>query len=400
MKKQKIFNDPVYGFLTVPNGLLMQLIDHRYVQRLRRIKQLGMTHYVYPGALHTRFQHALGALHLMQQAIEVLRNKGVEISPEEAEAVCSAILLHDIGHGPFSHALEHTIVPVHHEEISSRVMEHLNAEFNGRLELAIEIYRDQYPKNFLHQLVSGQLDMDRMDYLKRDSFFTGVAEGAIGHDRIIKMLDVVDGELVVEIKGLYSIEKFLLARRLMYWQVYLHKTVLAAEHMLILCLKKARQLALSGERFDLCSPLKGFLERDQDAEAEFTDQMLESFLALDDVDVSAAIKTFARHDDRILRTLADGLLNRKLFRCRLQNQAFSAEEKSGLIDQVSQKLNLDKASASELLIEGTESNLAYSVDKGEIKMLTNEGEVTGLSSVTENVFDYKPVTKYFICHPK
>ncbi|MFM8370842.1 MAG: HD domain-containing protein, partial [Bacteroidota bacterium] len=222
--RKKIFNDPVYGFVSVPGGLLLGLIDHPFFQRLRRIRQLGLAPFVYPGALHTRFHHALGALHLMQESIETLRQKGVLITDEEAEAACAAILLHDIGHGPFSHALEHTLVEMHHEQISLWIMEELNKQFDGKLELAISIFNDQYPKKFLHQLVSGQLDMDRMDYLNRDSFFTGVSEGVIGYDRIIKMLDVHDGQLVVEEKGIYSVEKFLIARRLMYWQVYLHKT--------------------------------------------------------------------------------------------------------------------------------------------------------------------------------
>lgn len=399
VKKQKIFNDPVYGFMTVPHGLLMDLIDHPYMQRLRRIKQLGMTHYVYPGALHTRFHHALGALHLMQEAIEALRSKGVDISEKEAESVCCAILLHDIGHGPFSHALEHTLLPIHHESLSLMIMQELNKEYKGSLDMAIEIYKDLHPKKFLHQLVSGQLDMDRMDYLKRDSFFTGVAEGAIGHDRIIKMLNVVDGELVVEIKGLYSVEKFLLARRLMYWQVYLHKTVLAAEHMLIMCLKKARQLALNGHHFELCSPLKKFLEQDLEGVA-FSDQMLKDYLSLDDIDVSSAIKVFGRSEDKVLRILANGLINRKLFRCLLRNEAFSEKEKEALKIDISVKLDLDVSDAEQLLIEGSESNLAYSRDKGEIKMLANDGTVSELSEVTENVLDFRPLIKYFLCYPK
>lgn len=399
VKKQKIFNDPVYGFLTVPHGILLQLIDHPYLQRLRRIKQLGMTHYVYPGALHTRFHHALGALHLMQQAIEVLRSKSVEISDEESEAVCCAILLHDVGHGPFSHALEHTLLPVHHERISQRVMERLNLEFNGKLTLAIEIYKGKYFKHFLHQLVSSQLDMDRMDYLKRDSFFTGVAEGTIGHDRIIKMLHVVDGELVVEMKGLYSIEKFLLARRLMYWQVYLHKTVLAAEHMLILCLQKAKKMALSGTRFDIQHPLKHFLEQPL-SDAGFSEQDLSDFLTLDDVDISAAIKVFAKSEDKVLALLATGLINRKLFRCLLQNNAFSSVKKSEILNSLCDQYGVTKSEAGELLIEGSESNLAYSTGREEIMMLMKDGTVAALSEVTENIFDYKTHTKHFLCFPK
>ena len=262
MAKKKIFNDPVYGFISFPTELIYDLIDHRYFQRLRRISQLGLTHYVYPGALHTRFHHALGALHLMTEAILTLREKGVSISDEEYEAVCIAILLHDIGHGPFSHALELSIVNVHHENLSVLFMEKLNDEFNGQLSLAIKIFNGTYSKFFLHELVSSQLDMDRMDYLIRDSYFTGVAEGVIGYDRIIKMLNVVDHHLVVEEKGIYSVEKFLVARRLMYWQVYLHKTVLSAEQMLIAILKRAKSLIASNVKVSCSDNLYNFLASD------------------------------------------------------------------------------------------------------------------------------------------
>ncbi|PSR14529.1 MAG: phosphohydrolase, partial [Bacteroidetes bacterium] len=260
MMPQKIFNDPVYGFVQVPYGLLFSLVEHRYFQRLRRIKQLSLTHYVYPGALHTRFHHGLGALHLMSETIAVLRDKGVDISPAEAEAVQIAVLLHDIGHGPFSHTLEHTLIHVHHEELSVLYMEKLNEEFGGQLELAIQIFKGQYEKPFLAQLVSSQLDMDRMDYLNRDSYFTGVSEGVIGYDRLIKMLTVHDGELVVEEKGIYSVERFLTARRLMYWQVYLHKTVLAAELMLIRTMERAKDLIEAGESLPAPAALAFFLQ--------------------------------------------------------------------------------------------------------------------------------------------
>jgi uncharacterized protein len=258
MVKKKIFNDPVYGFINVPYGIIFDLVEHPYFQRLRRIKQVSLTHYVYPGALHTRFHHALGALHLMSQAIDVLRSKGAQITDEEADAVSIAILLHDIGHGPFSHTLEHTLINVSHETLSLLFMQKLNEEFGGTLDLAIRIFRDDYPKKFLHQLVSSQLDMDRMDYLTRDSFFTGVYEGVIGYDRIIKMLSVHDGELVVEEKGIYSIEKFLIARRLMYWQVYLHKTVLSAELMLIRTMRRAKELAHAGATLEVSGNLAFF----------------------------------------------------------------------------------------------------------------------------------------------
>ena len=255
MNKKKIFNDPVYGFITIPYNIIFDLIEHPYFQRLRRIKQLGLTDHVYPGALHTRFHHALGAMHLMTQTIEVLRSKDVKITKKEAKAVSIAILLHDIGHGPFSHTLENTLVNIHHEELSLFFMEALNKEFGGKLTLAIQIFKDEYPKKFLHQLVSGQLDMDRMDYLNRDSFFTGVYEGVIGYDRIIKMLSVKNGNLVVERKGIYSIEKFLMARRLMYWQVYLHKTVVSAEQMLVKVVERAKKLAEQKKKLSISENL-------------------------------------------------------------------------------------------------------------------------------------------------
>lgn len=399
MKKLKIFNDPVYGFISIPSGIHMHLIDHPYVQRLRRIKQLGMTHYVYPGALHTRFHHALGAYHLMQQTIEVLRQKGVEITDEEAEAVGSAILLHDIGHGPFSHALENTLVSIHHETISELIMERLNVELDGGLTLALKIYRGEYKKQFLHQLVSGQLDMDRMDYLKRDSFFTGVAEGVIGHDRIIKMLNVIDDKLVVEIKGLYSIEKFLLARRLMYWQVYLHKTVLAAEHMLILSLKRVRQLALEGIEIPLHGPMKHIIRQNVDR-SNFEKAFLPEFLQLDDIDIMAAIKSFSNVSDPVLNILSNGIINRRLFRCVLQTEPFEGSNKNRITNTISKNFNLSEKDAAMLLIEGSESNYAYSLDKGEINMLLKDGQVVLLSEVTENVQDFKALKKYFLCYPK
>ena len=322
--RQKIFNDPVYGFVSVPRGILLDLIDHPYFQRLRRIRQLGLTPYVYPGALHTRFHHALGALHLMQEAIETLRQKGTSITEEEAEAACIAILLHDIGHGPLSHALEHTLLELHHEEISSLFMQELNLEFEGRLTLAISIFRDTYDKKFLHQLVSGQLDMDRMDYLNRDSFFTGVSEGVIGYDRIIKMLAVHEGQLVVEEKGIYSIEKFLMARRLMYWQVYLHKTGVAAEKMLIHTLKRARFLAMESRPLEAPRHLGWFLYK-KPGEATDPLELLTHFARLDDNDITAAIKYWTESSDFTLAFLSKGLLDRKLFRLEWHNQAVSPE---------------------------------------------------------------------------
>lgn len=305
LQPKKIFNDPVYGFVEVPRGLLLDLVDHSFFQRLRRIRQLGLAPYVYPGALHTRFHHALGALHLMQLAIKVLQDKGAPITDEEAEAVCIAILLHDIGHGPFSHALEHTLVDLHHETLSTLFMTELNRQFEGRLSLAIDIFEDRHPKKFLHQLVSGQLDMDRMDYLNRDSFFTGVSEGVIGYDRIIKMLAVHKGELVVEEKGIYSIEKFLIARRLMYWQVYLHKTGVCAEQMLTHLLMRARHLVLGGEELEAPRHLAWFLYRKPGTVSDETD-ILRHFSQLDDADITAAIKYWSEAEDFTLAYLSRG----------------------------------------------------------------------------------------------
>ena len=306
MKKIKIFNDPVYGFITIPDNILIKIIDHPYFQRLRRIKQLGMTHYVYPGALHTRFHHALGALHLMQQAIDVLRMKGTDITEEESLAAQIAILLHDIGHGAFSHALEYVLIDLHHEEISGFFLQQLNQEFQGQLNMAIEIFYDRYHKPFLHQLISGQLDMDRMDYLNRDSFFTGVSEGVIGYDRIIKMLCVKDGDLAVEEKGIYSIEKFLVSRRLMYWQVYLHKTVLSAEQMLISTIKRAKYLIQSGSTSAIPEEVRAMFEQMIELGKTYPDDkkaFLDVFSGGDDSDISFAIKKFMTSDDLVLRML-------------------------------------------------------------------------------------------------
>ncbi|MBK7428612.1 MAG: HD domain-containing protein, partial [Saprospiraceae bacterium] len=292
MNKKKIINDPVYGFITIPYIIIFDLIEHPAFQRLRRIRQTGLSDFVYPGALHTRFHHALGAMHLMKQAIDVLRAKGTEITEDEAEAVCVAILLHDIGHGPFSHALEHTLLDIHHETLSLVIMERINFEMSGKITLAIQIFKNEYHKTFLHHLVSSQLDMDRMDYLNRDSFFTGVAEGKIGYDRIIKMLAVKDDQLVVEEKGIYSIEKFLMARRIMYWQVYLHKAVLSAEHMLIQTLKRARFLTEQGQDLPVSSQLKFFLKRHVTENSNPQTDWLNCYFELDDIDILMALKQF------------------------------------------------------------------------------------------------------------
>ena len=397
--QKKIFNDPVYGFVEVPRGLILGLVDHPFFQRLRRIGQLGMTPFVYPGALHTRFHHALGAFHLMTQAIHVLRSKGVEISETEAQGAQIAILLHDIGHGPFSHALEHTIVDRHHEELSVLFMERLDREFDGQLDVAVQIFKDEYPKKFLHQLVSGQLDMDRLDYLNRDSFFTGVSEGVIGSDRIIKMLDVSDGELVVEEKGIYSIEKFLIARRLMYWQVYLHKTVLSAEQMMIKTLRRAKELALHGIELGGSKPLQFFLYPNE--EKKDIDQMLSQFSNLDDNDIWMALKIWSKNSpDQVLRILSESLLNRRLFRLEFSAAPFSDDALSVLRKKAQLQYNISENESTWLVFEGKESNQAYQTRRDQIKILFKNGQVLPISEIAEISIQSRTVTKHFVCSPK
>jgi uncharacterized protein len=400
MNKKKIFNDPVYGFISIPHEMLFDLIEHPYMQRLRRIRQTGLSDFVYPGALHTRFHHALGAMHLMSQAIFTLKSKGADINLEESRAAHAAILLHDIGHGPFSHALEHTLLGVHHEDISLRIMGELNRLFDGKLDLAIAIFEDRYPKKFLHQLVSGQLDMDRMDYLNRDSFFTGVAEGKIGYDRIIKMLAVADGELVVEEKGIYSIEKFLIARRLMYWQVYLHKAVLAAEHMLIQTLIRARFLQSQGETLPVSEDLQFFLEREIRREDLNEPDVLERFVRLDDTDIFMALKGFARMKDPVIQLLADGLVHRRLFRMELQSQPFELEYSESILGKVMAKWQLSREDASFLVKSGIESNRAYDDRHGEIKIAFKNGNILPISQVSDIHVQSHIVEKHFMFYPK
>ncbi|MCB0677764.1 MAG: HD domain-containing protein [Saprospiraceae bacterium] len=402
MSKNKIFNDPVYGFVNIPYGILFDLVEHPYFQRLRRIKQVSLTHYVYPGALHTRFHHALGAMHLMGQAIETLRSKGVTIEAEEAEAARIAILLHDIGHGPFSHTLEHSLLNVHHEELSLLLMEKLNEAFGGALDLAIRIFRGDYPKKFLHQLISGQLDMDRMDYLNRDSFFTGVYEGVIGYDRIIKMLAVSGGELVVEEKGIYSIEKFLMARRLMYWQVYLHKTVLAAEQMLIRAVRRARQLVAAGQTFHISKPLAFFLHNEFSREAfeADKDRWLEYFTRLDDYDIVSALKEFSGAADRLLSFLSASIVDRRLFRLELKNHPFAEEYREEVCRRIGKEFGFSEAELEFLVFGGEETNSEYSTSKDEIKILFKDGRVLPMSESSDYGMQSKIVTKYYLCYPK
>jgi len=403
--KLKIINDPVFGFIKVPFEIIFDLIEHPYFQRLRRIRQLGMTHVVYPGANHTRFQHALGAMHLMGNAIDTLRGKGQEISRDEAEAVTIAILLHDVGHGPFSHSLEMSIIRnIHHEQISLMIMELLNKEFDGRLSLAMQIFRNKYQKRFLHQLVSGQLDMDRLDYLRRDSFFTGVTEGVIGSDRIIKMLKVHDDQLMVEEKGIYSLEKFLVARRLMYWQVYLHKSVLAADQLLTNMLRRARELTRQGEQLFGTPALHYFLSAEPSVFSEENrDEFLGQFCRLDDNDIISAAKVWIDHPDPVLGFLSRGFVERRLFRIEISNSAFPGDQLSGLRETVSKQFGIQIELSEYLVTTDSISNHAYSDIHDSITILGKDGSVKDISEVSEilNVRGLsEPVRKFFICYPK
>jgi HD superfamily phosphohydrolase len=395
--KLKIINDPVYGFIKIPYDLIFDLIEHPLFQRLRRIRQLGLTHFVYPGANHSRFQHAVGAMHLMGLAIEVIRSKGHTISDEEARAVTIAILLHDIGHGPFSHSLEHSLIKnTTHEEISLLLMEQLNKEFRGELSMAIEIFKNRYPKKFLHQLVSSQLDMDRLDYLKRDSFFTGVTEGVIGSDRIIKMLNVLNDQLVVEEKGIYSIEKFLIARRLMYWQVYLHRTVVASEQMLVLLLKRAQTLTFEGEKLFATPALAYFLQEQKQVS-------LEQFSLLDDDDILASAKVWCNNSDRVLSMLANGVINRKLFSVELDTQSFTADRIAEIRGRVREHLNMSPREAEYLVVSDSISNYAYSDMDDRITIMDKHGNTRDIAEASDilniSVLS-KTVRKYFLCYPR
>jgi HD superfamily phosphohydrolase len=405
LNKKKIINDPVYGFITIPSELVYDLIQHPYVQRLRYIKQLGMTHLVYPGALHTRFHHALGAMHLMSLAIETIKSKGQAISHEEEEAVMIAILLHDIGHGPFSHALEHTIVDwVSHEHITALLMNNLNREFDGKLTMALEIFNNRYPKTFLHQLVSGQLDIDRLDYLNRDSFFTGVSEGVISFDRIIKMLDVVDDQLVVEEKGIYSIEKFLIARRLMYWQVYLHKTVIAAEQMLVKILERAKELSLDGRNL-FASPCFAYFLKNSVSREEFRNDPgnLERFTKLDDNDIFTSIKVWADDEDLILSTLCNHLISRNLYKVEISNEPPPGEWINELAERVTDEFEVSDDDTSYFVFTDTIKNNAYHVGDGSINILMKNGSIQDITKASDNSnleALAKTVQKYILCYVK
>ncbi len=403
--KRKIINDPLYGFITIADKLVFDIIEHPYFQRLRRIEQLGHASMVYPGALHTRFQHAIGAMHLMGQAIETLRSKDFQISNEEAQGATLAILLHDIGHGPFSHALEHHIVHnISHEEITLMFMKELNSEFENKLETAIAIFENSYPRKFLHQLVSGQLDMDRLDYLMRDSFYTGVSEGIISTDRILKMLTVVDDDLAVELKGIYSIEKFIVARRLMYWQVYYHKTVLAVEYMLISILNRARVLALEGVELGASVSLMFFLNQ-QIGLNQFnsTPGILSKFASLDDYDIHSAIKQWSTHPDVILSSLCHSLLNRNLFRVIITSAPFTKERTIEIENRIREKLNLPGDGYTYFTGQGEISNSAYDPNNDRITIVDKDNERWDISGLSEqlNIAIYnKTVSKFFTWFPK
>ncbi|MAZ37002.1 MAG: phosphohydrolase [Crocinitomicaceae bacterium] len=403
-KKRKILNDPVYGFITIPYEIIFDLIEHPYFQRLRRITQLGLTNLVYSGANHTRLQHAIGAMHLMGKAIDVIRSKGEEITEDEAIGVTIAILLHDIGHGPYSHTLENSIVEgVSHEQISEIFMQKLNSGFEGKLDTAIQIFKNEHPKKFLNQLVSSQLDMDRLDYLRRDSFFTGVSEGVIGVDRIIKMLSVVNGNLVVEAKGIYSIEKFLVARRLMYWQVYLHKTVISAESMLLQILKRAKSLAHRNVKLDCNAAIKTFLYEDvTKTQLAQETEYFNAFSQLDDYDIMAAIKEWQFHPDLVLSFLSSCLVNRKLLKVKLQSELIEPQLVSESRTKVQEKLSCSEEELSYLVFEGKIDNRAYTIGKGEIQMLYKDGTVKDIAQAAD-LFNIsamsEPVTKHYLCYP-
>jgi HD superfamily phosphohydrolase len=408
--KRKIINDPVYGFISIPGDFVFDLIEHPWFQRLRNIKQLGLTSFVYPGATHSRFQHGLGALHLMNTAISTLRSKGVVISPEEEEATLIAILLHDDGHGPFSHALENSIISgITHEDISLLLMRKLNEEFSGRLGLAIEIFTDSYHRKFLHELISGQIDMDRLDYLRRDSFFTGVIEGSVGSDRIIMMLNVIDDSLVVDEKGLYSLEKFLIARRLMYWQVYMHKTVLSSESLLVKILKRAKELANEGIDLYTTPALRFFLYNnisysDLASDGKFTPGMIAAnFTRLDDSDILVCAKYWADHSDNVLSDLSGRLLRRDLFAIELQNEPFSLDRLNEIRNLAKRLINIKPGFEDYYVFTESISNLVYTPDAPVVKILLKSGKTADISDVSdmfEHRFLSERITKYFLCYPK
>jgi HD superfamily phosphohydrolase len=403
INKLKIFNDPIYGFISIPNAFIYDLIEHPYFQRLRRISQMGLSYLVYPGANHTRFHHALGCMHLMQKAIETLRFKDVTISVEEENALYIAIILHDIGHGPFSHAMERSIVEdVNHEAISLLFMNQLNIEFNGKLSLAIQIFKGDYHRKFMLQLISSQLDMDRMDYLKRDSFYTGVAEGNVNSERLIQMMNVVDDVLVIEEKGIYSVEKFLLSRRLMYWQAYLHKTSLVAELILTKVLKRAKELTLKGIHLPCSEPLMFFMQNKITLET-FTPETLDLFSQLDDFDIIGALKAWQKHDDFILSTLSKMIINRDLLKIKLSSEKISLEELQSLKEKFASQNNISVIDASYFIYRGKIKNQAYSKEAEPIRILKKDKTIEDVVEASDQLnlkSLSKLVTKYYLCFPK
>ncbi|KUJ62324.1 phosphohydrolase [Flavobacteriaceae bacterium CRH] len=403
INKLKIFNDPIYGFISIPNELIYDLIQHPYFQRLRRISQMGLSYLVYPGANHTRFHHALGCMHLMQKAIETLRFKGVAISAKEENALLIAILLHDIGHGPFSHAMEKSIVEdVNHEAISLLFMNQLNDEFDGKLSLAIQVFKGDYHRKFMLQLISSQLDMDRMDYLKRDSFYTGVAEGNVNSERLIQMMNVVDGVLVIEEKGIYSVEKFLLSRRLMYWQAYLHKTSLVAELILMKALKRARELTLKGVSLPCSEPLLFFMQNKITLE-DFDAEKLDLFSQLDDFDIISALKAWQKQDDFILSTLSKMIINRDLLKIKLSAEKIPMEESQLLKEEFASEHHITLLEAGYFIFRGKIKNQAYSKEAEPIRILKKDKTIEDVVEASDQLnlkSLSKLVTKYYICFPK
>ena len=398
--KRKIINDPVFGFISIPNEIIYDVLQHPYVQRLNRIRQLGLSYVVYPGAQHSRFLHSIGAMHLMSDAIASLRQKGVEISEDEANGAMIAILLHDLGHAPFSHVMEHTLIEgITHEDVSLIMMEQINRELHGALDTAIAIFRNKYPKHFLHQLISSQFDMDRMDYLCRDSFFTGVTEGSVASARLIKMLNVVDDHLVIEAKGIYSVEKFLIARRLMYWQVYLHKTSVAAEQLLIKILDRAKQLAHEGVEL-FCPPaLHYFLYRHITGDAFAQDSFaLAQYALLDDADILSAIKAWQAHEDTTLRLLAGAFVNRRLFKGKLLQEPLTVEERNTLQQQYATRFGISKSEAEYFFVEHVSTSNTYSEKDDSIDILYNDGTVRNIAEASDmlnlQTLTYKPKKLY------
>ncbi|MBS0000954.1 MAG: HD domain-containing protein [Cyclobacteriaceae bacterium] len=405
MNKKKILNDPIYGFIKIPDGLIFNIIEHPYFQRLRRIKQLGLTDYVYPGAMHTRFHHALGAMHLMEQALLNLRSKGIEITEAEYEGALAAILLHDIGHGPFSHALEESLLQgIHHEQMSSLIIQLFNDIFDGRLRLALKIFNRQYQRLFFSQLVASQLDVDRLDYLNRDSYFTGVSEGKIGFDRILKMLNVWENEIVVEEKAIYSIENFLSSRRLMYWQVYLHKTTVGTEKLLIQLIKRAKFLAQAGELKTMNDALRPFLQNNYSlADFKNDPKLLHVYLSLDDHDIWGSVKIWKYHDDPVLSELSRMLIERDLFRVLMKNTPHQWSARQELLEKVGRQFSIPPPDAKYFVVDGFMSNAAYEMNQSTINVMMKDGSIVDIASASDlpNIKAMsKIVRKYYLCWPK